>query len=145
MRKHRVAGFSLLELMITVAAVAILAAIAFPSYQLWVQKSRRADGTTALMDLANRMQRYYSENNTFASATIAAGVPATDVLASNISPQGYYTLSFNPNPPLANSYGLVATRRGLQTADTRCGDLTLTSTNVRNMVNNTVTDPTECW
>jgi hypothetical protein len=31
------------------------------------------------MDLANRMQRYYSENNTFASATIAAGVPATDV------------------------------------------------------------------
>src|SRR5438874_6232951 len=93
MRKYRVAGFTVLELMVVALIVAVIAAIALPAYQLTVQKSRRADGTTALMDLANRMQRYYSENNTFVGATIAAGVPATDVLASATSPQGYYTLT----------------------------------------------------
>src|SRR6188472_4362389 len=80
-------GFTLIEVMVVCAVVAILAAIAFPSYQLAVQKGRRADGTSALMDLANRMQRYYSENNTFATATIA------NVGANSTSPQGYYTLT----------------------------------------------------
>jgi type IV pilus assembly protein PilE len=130
-------GFTLLEVMIVCAVVAILAAIAFPSYQLAVQKGRRADATSSLMDLANRMQRYYSENNTFATATIA------NVGASSTSPQGYYTLSITAQA--ANTYTIQATRVAPQTADTRCGDLTLTSTNVKSMVNATLTDPTACW
>jgi len=131
-------GFTLIEVMIVVVVISILVAIAYPSYKLWINKGRRADGTTALLDLANRMQRYYTENNTFATATIAAGVTATDVLTSATSPQGYYTLSFYPagTPPTANAYTLLATRAGVQVGDTQCGDLMLTSTNVRDIVHN---------
>ena len=150
-RRNNTAGFTLLELMIAAVVVAVLAAIALPSYQLWIQNSRRADATTGLMDLANRMQRYYSENNTFVGATIAAGVPATDVLGSATSLQGYYTLTLCAPSDTAHAcltttaYTLYATRVSPQTADTRCGDLTLTSTNVRGMVNATLTDPADCW
>jgi len=132
-RDRRFAGFSIIELMIVLGIVGVLAAIALPSYEFWIKGARRADGTTALLDLANRMQRYYSENNTFATATIAAGA-ATDVLPSATSPQGYYTITFVSGTLLANSYTIKATRAGVQASDTRCGDLTLTSANVRGIV-----------
>ncbi|MCP4091353.1 MAG: prepilin-type N-terminal cleavage/methylation domain-containing protein, partial [Gammaproteobacteria bacterium] len=51
-------GFTLIELMIVVAIVGILAAIAYPSYQEQVRKSRRADANGALLGLANAMQRH---------------------------------------------------------------------------------------
>ena len=90
------------------------------------------------------MQRYYSDNNTFATATIATA-PATDVLASATSPQGYYTLSFVPTTQLANSYTIRAAPQGVQTADTKCQTLTLTSTNVRGISGGTEADVTRCW
>jgi type IV pilus assembly protein PilE len=142
--RRGIPGFTLLELMIVCAVVAILAAIALPSYFDSVTAGRRADGTTALLDLANRMQRYYSENNTFATATIAAGNAATDVRATAASPQGYYTLSIAAQAQ--NTYTIQATRAGAQTADTKCGDLTLTSTSVRGIVNHAAgVTWDQCW
>ena len=52
--RGRPRGFTLIELMITVAVVAILAAIAFPSYATYVKKSRRGDAEATLMDIAQR-------------------------------------------------------------------------------------------
>jgi type IV pilus assembly protein PilE len=133
-------GFTLLELMMVLVIVAVLAAIVLPSYQNAVNKGRRPDGTSALLDLANRLQRYYSENNTFATATIAAGA-ATDLLTSATTAQGYYTLSITAKA--ANTYTIQATRAGAQVADTKCGDLTLTSTSIRGVSGAaTVAD---CW
>jgi type IV pilus assembly protein PilE len=130
--------------MIVLVVVAVLAAIAYPSYQFWVQGGRRADGTTALMDLANRLQRYYSENNTFATATIAAGNSTTDVLSSAASPQGYYTLHITAQA--ANTYTIQAQRTGVQTADVRCGDLQLDSTNAKTILNHAAgITPDQCW
>ena len=139
---RRNAGFTLLELMIVVAAIAILAAIVLPSYQDAVYKGRRADGTTALLDLANRLQRYYSENDTFASATIAAGNSTTDVLASATSPQGHYTLSFQAQA--VNTYTIQAAPAGAQAGDTKCGTLTLTSASIRGR-SGTEPDVSRCW
>src|SRR5512143_2670051 len=129
-------GFTLLELVIVVAIVAILAAIVLPSYQESVRAGRRADGTTALLDLANRMQRYYSEHNTYVGAAFnVSGFPS-----SSASPQGYYTLSISV--PDATHYTLTAAPTGSQSADTRCASLTLTQANVRNA---TGSDPGNCW
>jgi type IV pilus assembly protein PilE len=56
---------TLIELMIVVAIVGILAAIAYPSYQEQVRTSRRADAQAALMQLAQFMERYYTENDCY--------------------------------------------------------------------------------
>ncbi len=62
-------GFTLIELMVAVAIVGILAAIAIPSYQDSMRKSRRADAQGALMNFANGMERHYTEVNTYCDAS----------------------------------------------------------------------------
>ena len=58
-------GFSLVELMITVAIVGIVASIALPAYQDQIRKSRRADGTTLLTEVRDLQERFIMENNTY--------------------------------------------------------------------------------
>ncbi|MGH9960023.1 MAG: type IV pilin protein, partial [Pyrinomonadaceae bacterium] len=69
-------GFTLIELMITVAVVAILASIALPSYLEQVRKSKRAEGKSALLRAAQNMERYYTSNNTYNATLTAAGISA---------------------------------------------------------------------
>ena len=59
------AGFTLIELMITVAIVGILGAIAYPSYVAYVKRGKRAEARTILLDDAQFMQRFYSANNRY--------------------------------------------------------------------------------
>lgn len=61
-------GFTLIELMIAVAVIGILSAIAIPSYQSSMIKSRRADAQAALMNFANGMERHFTEESTYCSA-----------------------------------------------------------------------------
>ncbi|MEH8018700.1 type IV pilin protein [Rheinheimera muenzenbergensis] len=63
MIKHRkLAGFTLVELMIAVAIVGILAAVALPSYQAYVQRSNRAAAVACLTEIAQFMERNYTQN-----------------------------------------------------------------------------------
>lgn len=115
MKKY--SGFTLIELVVAMAIMVILIAVAYPSYNSYVQKTRRSDGQTALMDLANRMDRYFTENNSYAGATLTTvGMPAT-------SPQSYYNLSITS--ATATAFTIQATPTGAQAGDTTCGNLTL--------------------
>lgn len=67
----RVSGFTLIELMITVAVIGILAAIAMPSYQSYVRKAARSAAQSFMLDISNREQQYLLDQRTF-SATVAA-------------------------------------------------------------------------
>lgn len=133
-------GFTLIELMVTVAIVGILASIAYPSYQDSVMKSRRADAEGALLGLANAMERHFTENNSYLGAADAVtGIPS---IYSSTSPvEGgtpYYNLTVSP-ATTANSYTLSATPIGTDT----CGTLTLTQTGVKGV--GTGATVAECW
>lgn len=64
--KHR--GFTLIEVMITVAIISILAAVAIPQYKDYVTRSRLADASTGLATMRAQMERYYQDNRTYADA-----------------------------------------------------------------------------
>jgi len=71
---NRVRGFTLIELMIVVAVVALLARIAYPSYAESVRKGKRAQARTALAELMQQQERYMTQNNTYYAFSINAGV-----------------------------------------------------------------------
>ncbi len=87
-------GFTLLELMIVVVVIAILAAIAFPSYLKYVQRTRRSDAQSALLNAAQAEEKYYYRCNTTGSLAQIYGAAAPTCTTANdsiASPQGYYT------------------------------------------------------
>lgn len=84
-------GFTLIELMITVAIVGILAAIAYPSYTAQVQKSRRADAQVALQEIAQRQEAYFLRNRSYAKDVTQLGYSAT-------SADAQYGLSITGTP-----------------------------------------------
>src|SRR5215831_15992224 len=66
LRKTRARGFTLIELMVTVAVVAIIAAIAYPSYTSSVLRGKRSAAKAAMMDIANREQQFLLANRVYA-------------------------------------------------------------------------------
>lgn len=108
-----VRGFTLVELMIVVAIMAILVTIAYPSYKQHMMKARRADAEGALLGFANAMERYFTEKGTYTGA--AAGGASTGAPASTVYPSQapldsstkYYNLTINA--ATATTYTLRAT------------------------------------
>ena len=87
-----VEGFSLIEIMITLVIVGILGSMAYPSYIEYLTRARRIDGQTALLELANQMEQFYTENQTYLTATLGTGSP-TDIRRTTLTPEGWYRLS----------------------------------------------------
>ncbi len=75
MPKRQQQGFSLIELMIVVAIIAILAGVAYPSYQQYVRRTAIADAELALNGLAQAMERHRAQTGSYAGAADANGVP----------------------------------------------------------------------
>ena len=139
-------GFSLIELLIVLAIVSILSAIVYPSYRSHITHAHRIDGQTALLDLANRMERYYLEHNTYQTATIGHN-KITNVLTSPLSEGGWYSLSISE--ATNDTYVLQATPIGTQaTNDTLCQSLTLTSSGIKGIASAIMTPTSDsrfCW
>ncbi len=128
-------GFTLIELMIVIAILAIIVAFAWPSYLENVRKSRRAEGTVHLLELADRMERYYSDQGTYAGATLG---PAEADLYVAVSENGYYNLAITVQDNVSFTVTAAPTTKGKQDDDT-CGTFTLTSTGL------TSADGSKCW
>ena len=120
---NKTRGFTLIELMIVVAILAIVAAIGYPSYLEHVKKSHRAEGMGELLALADRMEREYSDKGTYAGATL--GNAGTDVYPSTTD-GGYYTLSIGAQDNVAFTISATPTSKGKQNTD-KCGTFTFNS------------------
>jgi type IV pilus assembly protein PilE len=77
-RRRRAAGFTLIELMITVAIAAILASVALPMYRTYVQRGRIIDATSKLSDFRVRMEQYFMDNRTYDKAGSCGVADPTD-------------------------------------------------------------------
>lgn len=132
-------GFTLLELMIAVAIVAILSTIAVASYDSFIVKSRRAAAATCLQERAQFMERYYS---TFLTYNNAASPPVISQCDSEVAP--FYQVAIQAGSLGTKAYVLQAVPQGGQaTSDAACGTLTLSAQGVRGV---TGTKPAaDCW
>ena len=127
MMKTRTRGFTLIELMIVIAVLALLVGIGYPSYQDQVRKSRRAEGMGELLELAERMERFYTDRETYAGATL--GTAATNIYPTTTD-GGYYTLSIVSQDAVAYTVSAAPTTKAKQNKD-KCGTFTITSLGVK--------------
>lgn len=129
------AGFTLIELMIVVAVVAILAAIAVPSYQEQVRKSRRAQAKSDLVEYAQMAERYFTVNNSY----VGFALPTTQ--SPREGGTARYVLALNP-AATATTFTITATAQGAQAED-RCKDLSVTNTGAKGHTGSVPLS--ECW
>ena len=130
-------GVTLIELMIVVAIVGILAAVAYPSFQSYIVRSRRADALTALSQVQVIIERCYAQNFSYSQTCVA--LPAFPL----VSPQGFYSVGLSNLT--ATTYTLTATVVGSQTKDTQCASFTIDQANQKTAQNAGGNAQDLCW
>lgn len=130
-------GFTLIELMITVAIVALLAAIAYPSYTEYVMRSRRVEGQNLLNDAAARQERWRAQNGSYTTTATDLKLPTST---------SYYTLVLSAASDGSDGgYTLKAQRAGVQASDSKCGDFTLDAKGKKDVAAGTPGTAANCW
>lgn len=133
--KHttRQLGFTLIEVLVAMACVAVLVTVAWPSYQGLLERSQRAQARTALLQAAHWLERAASANGNYPAST--------DIPASVLQVEGQrYQIQVTSSP---QSYALSATPIDTQSADA-CGTLTLNHLGVRG-VQGASQSAAQCW
>ena len=135
-------GFTLIELMIVVAVLAVIVAIAYPGFLGQIQKARRADAKQALLDVAARLEQYYQDNKGYPTAANMSSLGYGG--ATFTSQEGYYTIGFNGVPTVTTfSIQAVPVAGTTQADDTDCATFRLDHLGVRSVTGSMTAD--RCW
>lgn len=136
----RTRGFTLVELIITVAIVAILAAIAIPSYSKYILRSNRSAAESVMQEIASAQEHYMIDSRQFAGSVSTLGYTVPDTVKANYKVVTVPTSSSVSagTPP---SYTVTATPQNSQVSDTDCGTLTLNGDGSKSASSGA----TNCW
>lgn len=132
-------AFTLVEVMIAVAIVAILAAVAVPSYLSYVRKAGRNEAAAGLTALQQAQERWRARNPTYTETIGTGGLGFTSTVTA---PGGYYNLAITSGTATGTGYTatVTAVTGSRQASDSGCTTITLT------VVNGTATpSPANCW
>jgi type IV pilus assembly protein PilE len=136
MASYRQSGVTLIELMITVAIVAILAAIAYPSYQRYVARTHRDAAAACMSQYAQFMEQFYTANLRYNGAGFAAPVLSCRQENSLLT---RYTVQLRSSTETTYVIEAVPTQVQTATEQPQCGTLSITNTGTRSPGN------ADCW
>ncbi|PLW81615.1 pilus assembly protein [Kineobactrum sediminis] len=114
-------GFTLIELMIVIAIVAILVTVALPAYQGYVIKANRGAAQSFLLDIAQRQQLYFNDTRTYASTAVELNLSTPERVASS------YSVNFSVDAGPPPTYLITAVPL-TGTSQVRDGSLTIDNT-----------------
>ena len=138
MKMFKQPGFTLIELMITVAIIAILSGIALPAYSIYVLKAARAEAKAALLDVAAKQEQFYLDNKGYTTNLTNLGYTSNPWTTES----NRYVITIESADNVA--YDLKATRTGAQLKDSDCGDFTYDSTGTKG-VDDATSAASTCW
>lgn len=133
-------GFTLIEVMIVVAIIGILSAIAFPSYTAYVARGHRAEAKQGLLELAQFMERTYTESNSY---TPGGAVPVLPFITMPKAGTTVYNMALDAGATSATTYKLTAAATGMMAGD-ECGDFSIDNTGAQTVANATA-GAADCW
>jgi type IV pilus assembly protein PilE len=147
-RSHsRMAGVTLLELLVTVAIIGILGAIAYPSYTNYVMRTNRVVGKSLLLQVADRQEQFFADNKRYTTDLTQLGYNANGFMVDD---QGAYVADADANRlyriSLTNATATTFTANAAPqlnqaTRDTNCQTLTLTHRGLKGQTGAS----TDCW
>jgi len=145
-------GFSLMELLVTIVILGILASIAYPTYTEQIRKSRRADAKAALLELSQRQENFYVDNNKYAGALsellgkssgVVGGFTVTGTTA--LSKDKYYEISIEEAGARSFIMNAEPATNSPQEQDTACIKMTINSAGQKTALNSSSDEGSNCW
>ena len=133
-------GFTLIELLVTIIIIGILSSAAYPSYLSYVQKTRRTEAQSKLVELANRQEMYYLDHHVYTEDLTDLGMGGDPFITEN----GYYSITSSSSSAGSTAIGFILTAEvsDAQTADTDCATISITHDHEKTATN---ANGTNCW
>jgi len=116
-------GVTLVELMVVLVIVAVLMSVAVPSYRQYTMRANRAEGHWSLLQAAANQERFYLQNNTYATNAQLELDPPNGLGVASMTESGHYSIQVTNAD--AAGYTVVATAQGGQTEDSDCSVLSV--------------------